>query len=192
MGTNIAGYAYGSVASSPVSVKDLDLLKKTVLFDDADVANLRRMGTILESRIDALLDVWYGFVGGNDHLLHYFTSGGVPNGDYLQAVRVRFGQWVRDTCNRSYDQEWLDYQYEVALRHHRAKKNITDGVNSVPIIHYRYIVAFIVPLTLTVRPFLVEGGVNDGDIDGMMASWLKALTLTTILWTYPYVKEGDF
>lgn len=192
METTIAGYAYGSVAASPVSVKDLDLLKKTVLFDDADVANLRRMGTILEPRIDALLDVWYGFVGGNDHLLHYFTSGSVPNGDYLQAVRARFGQWVRDTCNRSYDQEWLDYQYEVALRHHRAKKNITDGVNSVPIIHYRYIVAFIVPLTLTVRPFLTEGGVSDGDTDGMMASWLKALTLTAILWTYPYVIEGDF
>lgn len=192
METNIAGYAYGSVATSPVSVKELDLLKKTVLFDDADVANLRRMGTILESRIDALLDVWYGFVGGNEHLLHYFTSGGVPNGAYLQAVRARFGQWVRDTCNRSYDQEWLDYQYEVALRHHRAKKNITDGVNSVPIIHYRYIVAFIVPLTLTVRPFLAEGGVSDSDIDEMMASWLKALTLTAILWTYPYVTEGGF
>jgi len=41
---------------------------------------------------------------------------------YLATVRKRFYQWILDTCNRSYDQTWLDYQQEIGLRHTYAKK----------------------------------------------------------------------
>jgi protoglobin len=79
------------------------------------------------------LNLWYGFVGSHPHLVYYFTgSDGQPNAGYLNAVRQRFSQWILDTCNRSYDQDWLDYQYEIGLRHHRSKKNQTDSVQSVP------------------------------------------------------------
>lgn len=36
MELTIKGYAYGHVAQSPVSIADLELLKKTVLFDAED------------------------------------------------------------------------------------------------------------------------------------------------------------
>jgi hypothetical protein len=35
------------------------------------------------------------------------------------------------TCTRDFDQIWLDYQHEVGLRHHRAKKNRADGAHGV-------------------------------------------------------------
>ena len=41
----------------------------------------------------------------------------------------------------------------IALRHHTAGKNKTDGVDSVPVIHARYLIAFIYPITATIRQF---------------------------------------
>ena len=92
--------------------------------------NLRLAGEVLQAQVEEVLDLWYGFVGSNSHLLYYFTNEGEPNKEYLEAVRKRFGQWILDLCNRPYDQEWLNYQHEIALRHHSTKKNETDSIES--------------------------------------------------------------
>ena len=135
MSTSIPGYTYGAadLARSPLSLEDLGMLEKTVLFTDDDRSALQQAGEVLSDQVDDVLDVWYGFVGSNAHLLAYFAGAdGKPVNSYLAAVRERFGQWIRDTCERDYDQSWLDYQEEVALRHHRIKKNKTDDVNAAP------------------------------------------------------------
>jgi hypothetical protein len=47
----------------------------------------------------------------------YFTDGeGSPDGEYLDRVRERFKQWIRDTCETPYDEEWLNYQFEIGDR----------------------------------------------------------------------------
>lgn len=48
--------------------KQLAQLKQAVLFSDDDARALRAAGEVLSSQIDAILDVWYGFVGGHPHL----------------------------------------------------------------------------------------------------------------------------
>ena len=192
MAQTIHGYTYGQVAQSPISIADLDLLKKTVLFGEDDEKYLRMAGEVLKDQTDDVLDLWYGYVGGNEHLLHYFTKNAQPNMDYLTAVRARFGQWISDLCNRPYDQTWLNYQHEIALRHHTSKKNQTDNVDAVPIIHYRYMTAFIFPITFTLKGFLGKKGHSDADVEKMYAAWFKAVTLTVILWTYPYINKGEF
>ena len=191
---DIKGYDYGkaTVGKSPVSMEDLDLLKKTLLWSDDDDRHLRMAGEILKDQTDDVTDLWYSFVGSNDHLLHYFTKDGAANTDYLTAVKARFGQWILDTCNRTYDQDWLNYQHEMALRHHTAKKNKTDGVDAEPIVHYRYMVAFIVPLTVTIRGFLAKKGHDEAAVEGMYSAWFKALTLTSIVLTHPYINAGEF
>jgi len=40
----------------------LELLKQTVLFMDEDERYLRLAGEVLKDQIDAVLDLWYGFV----------------------------------------------------------------------------------------------------------------------------------
>lgn len=186
------GYDYGKVGQSPVSLADLELLKKTVMFGEDDEKHLRMAGEVLRDQIDDVLDLWYGFVGGNEHLVYYFTKDGEPNMNYLGAVRQRFGQWILDICNRPYDQDWLNYQHEIALRHHSTKKNKTDGVDTVPITHYRYMTAFIYPITATIKGFLAKGGHDAETVDKMHDAWFKAIVLTVILWTQPYIKEGEF
>ncbi|MCU7547684.1 protoglobin domain-containing protein [Chitinophagaceae bacterium LB-8] len=192
--TPIKGYAYGesSLEASPITIHDLDLLKKTLLWSDEDDQFLKLAGEVLKDQVNDVLDLWYGYVGGNPHLLYYFTTNGQPNTEYLSAVRERFGQWILDLCQKPYDQDWLNYQHEIALRHYSTKKNKTDGVDSVPIIHLRYLVAFIYPITVTIKSFLAKKGHSQNEVESMYNSWFKAVTLTALLWSYPYVREGGF
>jgi len=192
MTRQIKGYAYGQVGQSPISIADLDLLKKTILFTADDEKNLKLAWEVLQDQTDQVLDLWYGFVGGNEHLVKYFGKNGQPNMDYLTAVRARFGQWISDVCNKPFDQTWLNYQHEIGLRHHSAKKNKTDNVDAEPIIPYRYMVAFIYPITATIKSFLAKKGHDDETVEAMYNAWFKAVTLTVILWTYPYINKNEF
>lgn len=190
----IKGYDYGrpGLAVSPVTLADLALLKKTLLWSTDDDHYLQMAGEVLQDQTNDILDLWYGFVGSNEHLVYYFTKDGQANATYLSQVRERFGQWILDLCRKTYDQDWLNYQYEIARRHHSQKKNKTDGVEAVPIIHYRYMTAFIYPITATIKSFLMKQGHNMQDVEGMYNAWFKAVTLTVVLWTYPYIHAGEF
>ncbi len=193
--SNIPGYTYGTdqVARSPITVNEFEGLKQAVLFGPEDEKYLRMAGEVLADQIEDVLDLWYGFVGSHPHLVYYFTDGqGNANGEYLAAVRKRFGQWILDTCNRPYDQAWLDYQHEIGLRHHRTKKNQTDGVQSVPNVAHRYMVAFIYPITATIKSFLAKKGHSAEDVEKMHQAWFKSVTMQVALWSAPYVKEGDW
>jgi hypothetical protein len=193
--TTIAGYTYGTeqVAKSPITLEEFEKLKQAVLFGPEDEKYLRMAGEVLADQVEEVLDVWYGFEGSHPHLLYYFTDGrDNPNSEYLAAVRKRFGQWILDTCKRPYDQAWLNYQQEIGLRHHRTKKNQTDNVTSVPIVHHRYMVAFIYPITATIKPFLAKKGHSAEEVDKMYQAWFKSVVLQVALWSAPYVKEGDW
>ncbi|WP_129113172.1 protoglobin domain-containing protein [Halegenticoccus tardaugens] len=192
---DIPGYTLGeeSVSESPISMEEFERLKETVMFTEEDEAALRTAGEVLEPQIDDVLDLWYEFVGSHDFLLRYFsTPEGEPIDEYLDRVRARFARWIRDTCDAPYGQDWLDYQYEIALRHTREKKNETDGVDAVPHIDYRYVVAFVYPITATVKDFLANGDHDDAAVEAMYDAWFKSIVLQVTLWSYPYVKDGDF
>ncbi|MFD1213616.1 protoglobin domain-containing protein [Arthrobacter sp. GCM10027362] len=189
----IPGYTYGSAAHSPVTLDELEKLKASVTFGEEDAALLRRAGGLLEDQVEDILDVWYGFVAGQPQLVAQFSRpGGAPIAEYLQAVRPRFGQWIRDTCNRPYDQAWLDYQQEIALRHTPARKNETDHVSSTEVVPLRYLIALIVPISTTVRPFLAKREEDPAQVDAMLQAWTKAVVLHVALWSRPYTRDGQW
>ncbi|MBC8069901.1 MAG: protogloblin ApPgb [Deltaproteobacteria bacterium] len=193
---NIPGYTHGipEIARSPVTLADFDRMKQSALFADDDILWLRRSHDIVADQIEAILDVWYGFVGASPHLLASFSDPktGAPLGDYLAAVRRRFGRWILDTSRAQYDQAWLDYQHEIGRRHHRAAKNHTDAATSTAIVPFRDLFALAFTMTFTLRPFLASRGATSEDVDKMYAAWLKSCLLQVTLWCHPYVKDGDF
>lgn len=192
---NVPGYTYGStaVAHCPVTCADFELMKQSVLFTDEDAEYLRMSHDVLKDEIEDILDVWYEFIGSQPHLVATFAGpDGEPIGEYLAAVRQRFGQWILDTARAEYGQPWLDYQQEIGLRHHRAKKNRTDGVSSTDIVPFRYLFLLIFPVTSTLKPFLARKGHSAEDVEKMHAGWLKSCLLQLTLWSHPYVKDGDF
>ena len=192
----IPGYTYGTgaVPRSPVTLAEFELMKKSVLFGDEDAKYLRLSHEVVKDQVEAILDVWYGFVGSNRHLLASFTgkSDGKPISDYLDAVRKRFEQWILDTSRADYDQKWLDYQHEIGLRHHRTKKNRTDGAASTNNVPFRDLFLLIFPVTFTLKPFLAKTGHSPEEVEKMYAAWVKSCLLQVTLWSHPYVKDGDF
>lgn len=195
METTVPGYNYGTEESarSPVGLDDLDKLKATVMFDSNDEQALEMAGDVLADQVGDVLDTWYGFVANHPHLLAYFsTPSGEPIQEYLDRAKPRFEQWILDTCRRPFDQTWLDHQEEIALRHTHEKKNTADNVDSVDNISLRYVIAFIYPITATMRDFLAKKGHSDEQVEAMYQAWFKAVTLTVALWSRPYVRGNDW
>jgi hypothetical protein len=196
MSEMIPGYTHGnpSIPKSPISLQEFGLLQKTVLFGAEDVGYLRKSLDVLRDQVEGILDIWYGFVASQPHLLHYFTrkSDRQPDSRYLADVRKRFAQWIVDTAEADYDQKWLDYQFEIGRRHNREAKNKTDQVDAVDHIHLRFVLALFYPIVHTLRPFLASKRHSSEDVEKMHQAWIKAVLLQVILWSQPYVKDNQF
>lgn len=197
-GKGLPGYTYGSqeVDQSPLTLQELELLKETVLWTDEDAKYMRMSREVLEDQTDDILDVWFSFMKVMPHLAVYFSHGSdqaTLNKDYMEAVRLRFKQWILDTTEANFDQDWLNYQYEIGLRHHWTKKNKTDHVDSVSLVNLRYMIVLIYPITATLKPFLAKKHDHDAeDVECMYHAWLKSVILQVCLWSQPYVKDGEF
>lgn len=192
----VPGYAYGqrTLAKAPYTMADLKALQASLLFTEEDVKALRQSKAILADQTDAILDVWYGFVALTPELVYFFGDAktGKPDAAYLEAVRKRFALWILDTADASHDQRWLDWQYEIGLRHNRLKKNQTDRAPSVAQVNFRYLQALTIPITTTLKPFLAKKGASDADVEKMHAAWVKSVLMQSILWSQPYIKDGEF
>jgi hypothetical protein len=191
-----AGYTFGTseVPKSPFTLQDLKLLQQSLLFGEEDIKYLKMSRDILKDQTNDILDVWYGFVASTPQLVYFFgnKNTGEPESEYLTKVRERFAMWILLTAEANYDQAWLNYQYEIGLRHYKTKKNKTDKVNSVPIVNYRYIPALTIPVTTTLKPFLAKKGANAEDVEKMYNAWVKSVLMQSILWGQPYLKNGEF
>lgn len=186
----IDGYAFGSteLESSPVSQEELAELERAALFDEADAEALRELWRVVADRRQELFAVWM------ERVAHYFLPtfagpDGRPIEAYLDAAHGRFMRWIEDTCLRPHDAAWLDYQHEIGLRHHRTRKNRTDGVDSVPAVPLRLLIVALHPLTSTLGPFLRGMGVDESRAARLSAAWAKALHVQVALWSRAYVDD---
>jgi hypothetical protein len=187
----IPGYAYGNkdIQPSPVSMRELEELKVTVGWTDDDPIYLRLAGEVLEAQTKQIVDHWRnGIIASIPNLArHSRTPEGDPIPEYAANSGERFEQWILDTCRRTYDQDWLNYQLEIARRHTSARKNAVDGVRSTPYVPLRDILAFIVVINETIKPYLAARGHSAEDVDKMHLAWRKSLQLQTALWTKLYM-----
>ena len=62
--THIPGYSYGTadVAISPVTLRDLEVLKRVTGFTEEDERYLRLAGELLADWTDELVSVWRGII----------------------------------------------------------------------------------------------------------------------------------
>jgi hypothetical protein len=44
----------------------------------------------------------------------------------------------------------------------------------------------------TLKPFLARKGHSAEEVDKMYQAWLKSVLLQVILWSQPYIQEGEF
>lgn len=91
-----------------------------------------------------------------------------------------------DTCLRRYDQDWLNYQQEIALRHTSVKKNQTDHVASTSYIPLRDIITFLMVMNDTIKPHLAAKGHPVDDVEKMHKAWHTSMQLQVALFAQPY------
>jgi hypothetical protein len=187
---NIHGYNYGDagVGASPVSAEDLANLKVSAGFTKEDERYLRLAGEVLADQTKPVVDHWRnGIIVGIPNLArHSRALDGKPIPEYAANSGLRFEQWILDTCLRPYDQDWLNYQQEIALRHTSAKKNMVDGVQSTPYVPLRDIIAFIAVMNETIKPYLAAKGHSAHEVEKMHSAWCKSIQLQMALWTRAY------
>jgi hypothetical protein len=188
---NIPGYTYGdsSVLTSPVSLQDLEQLMISVGFTGADRDNLQLAVQVLTDQTNQIVTRWRSeIIASIPHLArHSRTPEGERLPEYLASSNLRFEQWILDTCLRPYDQNWLNYQHEIALRHTSLKKNQTDGVRSTAYVPYHHIVAFTTVMNETIRPYLAAKGHPEERVEAMHRAWCKSLQLQIAIWARPYM-----
>jgi hypothetical protein len=187
----ISGYTYGTVNASAVSLQELENLKVSVGWTEQDEQYRRMAGEVLSDQTKALVDHWRrGIIASIPNLIrHSRSSDGAPLPDYQTKSGLRFEQWVLDTCFRPYDQDWLNYQQEIALRHTSLKKNTTDGVDSTPFVPLRDIIAFVAVMNETIKPYLAAKGHTGEDVDRMQSAWCKSMQLQIALWSQCYANS---
>jgi hypothetical protein len=190
---SIAGYDYGraGVSRSPLSVDELRQLEAAAGWTAQDARVLERHGNVFRDNAEHMVDAWRAVIGAQPQLAQWFFGpDGKPDDAYKAKVKKRFVQWVLDACFRPHDQDWLDYQEEIGLRHTPEKKNQTDGRQTPPLVPLRYLIAFGTVVTTTTRKFFVDAGVRNEELPELEAAWAKAVQLHITLWSRPYVKEG--
>ena len=187
---HIHGYTYGSaeIDISPVSIRELQELKISVGFTEDDQRYLILAGEVLADQTKQIVKHWRsGIIASIPNLArHSRTPEGDAIPDYLAKSNLRFQQWILDTCLRPYDQDWVNYQQEIALRHTSLKKNKVDGVRSTPYVPLRDIIAFIAVINETIKPYLAAKGHSGEDVDKMHRAWCKSMQLQSALWSKPY------
>jgi hypothetical protein len=187
----IPAYTYGTsdVTVSPVSLDELGMLKVSAGFTVEDERFLRLAGQVLASQTNQIVTHWRsGIIAGIPNLARHSRT---PEGDavpeYLAQSNFRFEQWILDTCLRPYDQDWLNYQQEIALRHTSLKKNQADGVRSTAYVPFHDIVAFVAVMNDTIKPYLAAKGNTEEEVEGMHRAWCKSLQMQIALWSKPYL-----
>jgi Protoglobin len=189
---HIPGYTYGSVAPATITLHDLDNLKTAAGFTDEDRQFLSLAGEVLRDQTAQIVNLWRSQIIASIPNLarHSRTPEGDPNPAYLGASNLRFEQWIIDTCLRPYDQDWLNYQQEIALRHTALKKNLTDHVRSTPFVPLGDIIAFVSVMNETIKPFLAAKGHSASEIDRMHEAWCKSMQIQLAIWVKPYMDAG--
>jgi Protoglobin len=192
---HMPGYSYGSteVATSQVSVLDLESLKISAGFTEEDQHFLRLAGEVLTNQTRQIVAHWRSnIIAAIPNLArHSRTPQGDPIPEYLAASNLRFEQWILDTCLRPYDQDWINYQQEIALRHTSSKKNKVDGVQSTSYVPLRDIMAFTAVMNETIKPYLAAKGNSAEEVDKMHRAWCKSIQMQLALWVGPYTDSGQ-
>jgi Protoglobin len=192
---HMPGYSYGAaeVATSPVSMLDLESLKISAGFTEEDQHFLRLAGEVLTNQTRQIVEHWRSNIIARIPNLarHSRTPQGDPIPEYLAASNLRFEQWILDTCLRPYDQDWINYQQEIALRHTSSKKNKVDGVQSTSYVPLRDIIAFTAVMNETIKPYLGAKGNSAEEVDKMHRAWCKSIQMQMALWVGPYTDSGQ-
>ncbi|MFY0252822.1 protoglobin domain-containing protein [Chitinophaga sp. 30R24] len=172
-------------------VHTLVRLKRMLLFTHEDEQYLAMAGNILAVHTETILDSWYNHMLQNNYLSHYFSKDGSGAHDltYLQSLQPHFRKWIYDLCTRQEGHTWR--QFEERVTPQLQQPDNPQEIAPLPAVYLRYLSIFIYPVTEAGRSYLAASGHSDNDIARMQQAWFKAVSFSTLLWSYPGTSQQD-
>ena len=181
----------GNASATPVSLEELRKLEACAGWSEEDASWLKLAAGILVPQAEEMVDHWRSKIASQPDLAAAFVGPDAkPDERYKAAVKARFVQWVSDVCLHRHDQDWLDYQEEIGLRHTPSRKNKTDGSDTPPVVPQRYLLGFTAVVITSTRGFLMKSGKPDDEITRMQDAWTRAVLLSIALWSRAYAENG--
>ena len=155
-------------------------------------AALRRSGDLLTPQVEAILDVWYGSsVPTLICWLHSQAMTANPTRRIWLPYGVGSGAGFSTPHGPSSTRPGLTTSRRSAYATPAAARTALTP-SRLPTISLRYVLALLIPITATLKPFLADGGATPDEVETMYQAWVKAVLLQVILWSQPYVRDGDF
>ncbi|MFC7641749.1 protoglobin domain-containing protein [Streptosporangium lutulentum] len=190
----IPGYTYGTgeAAVSPLTLEDLERLKAVVGLTPDDEQALIEAARVLADQADDMVTAYRKRLGELPFMRAY--SGypdGTPNPAYGAASKPRFDRFIIDACTRPLDQDWLNYQHEIGLRHPGQEEQ--NRPRRLPRPHPDALPARLHRRRHRHRPRLSRRrGASAEQVDRMHAAFTKSVMLHVTVWTRPYVAAADW
>ncbi|GAB3573835.1 protoglobin domain-containing protein [Spirosoma luteolum] len=151
-------------------------------FDEDDEHLLRLAGKALAGQTETILTAWEAFTGSRPQ-----WPGCADQPQHRAAVRKLLSQWLLDTHTHPPDQPWLAYQLARTRRRPVASMNQAADEHAEPLIRLHEMLAFIVPLKPSLYGVLAARGYPTDLVCRMYAVWLKALMVSALLRSHPFV-----
>ena len=154
-------------------------------FADEDRKYLQMAGEVLADQTRAIVRHWRRAISVGISNLAQHEGGAIP--EYLAKSNLRFEQWILETCLRPYDQDWLDYQEEIALRQSPARKKRVHATRSGDYVPLSEAIAFTTAMNDTIKPYLGVKGHSEEQVERMHQAWCKSVQMQLALWARAYM-----
>jgi Protoglobin. len=191
---NIPGYIYGKpeVPKAPLTKKDFELLLDSVLWTKEDEENRELLGEIIKENMKEILDKIVSYFGSKEYLIYYFKDRQAQTTitEYVNNTVDRLAQWLLDICYKPLDENFINYNYLIGIRHTYEGKGKADNVSTVEHIPARYMVTCLFPITVVLKDFIARKVEDPVLTDRLYNTWFKLQVITTALFLIPYTKEG--
>ncbi len=190
----IKGYVYGKaeVPKAPISKEELKLLLDSALWTQEDEENRKIIGEVIKENMSDMLNQIVSYFGSRDYLIYYFKDerGETTETEYVNNTVDRLAQWLLDICFRPIDENFVNYQYLIGIRHTFDGKGKADNVKTIPHIPMRYMITCIFPVTAVIRSFLERKFDDPKIVEKLYDTWFKLQVITTAFFCAHYTKEG--
>jgi len=190
----IKGYIYGSqeVPKLKITKQELEQLLDSALWTNEDEENRKILGEIIKENMNEILNKIVSYFGSREYLIYYFKDkqGVTTITEYVNNTVDRLAQWLLDICFRPIDENFVNYQYLIGIRHTYDGKGKADNIESIQHIPMRYMITCIFSVTSVLKEYIEKKLEDPKLVDRLYNTWFKLQVITTALFCAHYAKEG--
>ncbi|MFB6455767.1 protoglobin domain-containing protein [Chitinophaga sp. Hz27] len=162
-----------------ISLRELILLKRLLLYTRKDEELLKQVAPVLKQSATGILRQWYTFIMADNYLAQYFKD--IKDEDAFMISSM--AQWLNQLLDIQDGPHWDMLEKKI-------KEGDSLNMSLDPAL-LRYIVAFAYPVINAGNEVLSAAGYKGAILSNMQLAWYKAVTLSVVIWAYPFKQSKN-